>query len=175
MIAVGESSGRALQALVRTDPGGFAAREMAERTQAGFPPSVRVVVVEGAPETLADFAALTRLPAGAEILGPVEVSGTPDSNLQRLVLRSPRGEGAALLTIEQAKAEVERLTRELADAKALVRELRPTQLKAKPKRCACGCDGWTNGATSFPDMTPSYGPACSKASMRGTSPPWPSC
>ena len=96
VIAVGESSGRALQALVRTDPGGFAARELAERTQAGFPPSVRVVVVEGAPETLADFAALTRLPAGAEILGPVEVSGTPSSNLQRLVLRSPRDEGAAL-------------------------------------------------------------------------------
>jgi primosomal protein N' (replication factor Y) len=98
VIAVGESSGRALQALVRTDPGGFAARELAERTQAGFPPSVRVVVVEGATETLADFVALARLPTAAEILGPVEVAGTPSSNpeVQRLVLRSPRGEGSAL-------------------------------------------------------------------------------
>jgi primosomal protein N' (replication factor Y) len=98
VIAVGESSGRALQALVRTDPGGYAARELAERTQAGFPPSVRVVVVEGATETLADFVALARLPTGAEILGPVEVAGTPSSNPEvlRLVLRSPRGEGSAL-------------------------------------------------------------------------------
>ena len=31
MIAVGESSGRALQALVRVDPAGFATRELAER------------------------------------------------------------------------------------------------------------------------------------------------
>ena len=76
VIAVGESSSRALQALVRTDPGGFAARELTERTQAGFPPSVRVVVVEGAPETLEEFVALARLPADAEILGPVEVSGS---------------------------------------------------------------------------------------------------
>jgi primosomal protein N' (replication factor Y) len=98
VIAVGDSSGRALQALVRTDPGGFAARELAERTQAGFPPSVRVVVVEGANETLAEFVSLARLPAGAEILGPVEVPGTPrqDPVVHRLVLRSPRGEGSAL-------------------------------------------------------------------------------
>ena len=35
VIAVGESSGRALQALVRVDPGGFAARELAERSRRG--------------------------------------------------------------------------------------------------------------------------------------------
>ena len=98
MIAVGESSSRALQALVRTDPGGFAARELTERTQAGFPPSVRVVVVEGATETLEEFVALARLPADAEILGPVEVRGSsgPEKSVHRLVLRGPRGEGPAL-------------------------------------------------------------------------------
>ena len=37
VIAVGESSGRALQALVRVDPAGFAARELAERAQARVP------------------------------------------------------------------------------------------------------------------------------------------
>ena len=39
VIAVGESSGRALQALVRVDPAGFAARELAERRDAHFPPA----------------------------------------------------------------------------------------------------------------------------------------
>ena len=47
MIAAGESSGRALQALVRVDPAGFAARELAERAEAGFPPAVQLVRVEG--------------------------------------------------------------------------------------------------------------------------------
>ena len=98
VIAVGESSGRALQALVRTDPGGFAARELAERTQAGFPPAVRVVVVEGATGPLEEFLALARLPAGAEILGPVEIRArpAPEPAVHRLVLRGPRVEGAAL-------------------------------------------------------------------------------
>ncbi len=40
VIAAGESAGRALQALVRTDPAGFAGRELAERAEAGFPPAV---------------------------------------------------------------------------------------------------------------------------------------
>ena len=98
VIAVGDSSGRALQALVRTDPGGFAARELAERTQAGFPPSVRVVVVEGETATLEEFLSLARLPAGAEVLGPVEVGGgrEPEQSVHRLVLRGPRVEGPAL-------------------------------------------------------------------------------
>ena len=39
VIAVGESSDRALQALVRLDPAGFAVRELAERAEAGFPPA----------------------------------------------------------------------------------------------------------------------------------------
>ena len=98
VIAVGDSSGRALQALVRTDPGGFAARELTERTQAGFPPSVRVVVVEGETATLEEFLSLARLPAGAEVLGPVEVGGgrEPEQSVHRLVLRGPRVEGPAL-------------------------------------------------------------------------------
>ena len=72
VIAAGESAGRALQALVRTDPAGFAVRELAERAEAGFPPAVRMVRVEGRAEALAEFVDLARLPPETDVLGPVE-------------------------------------------------------------------------------------------------------
>jgi len=96
--AVGESSSRALQALVRVDPGGFAARELAERREAGFPPAVTMVVLEGQPEALEDFRSLATLPEGTEILGPSEIA-TPGSEtaVSRLTLRAPSTVGAALI------------------------------------------------------------------------------
>jgi primosomal protein N' (replication factor Y) len=72
VIAVGESASRALQALVRVDPRGFAVRELAERVEAGFPPAVRMVRVEGGADALAEFVALARLPPGTDVLGPVQ-------------------------------------------------------------------------------------------------------
>ena len=47
VVAAGESSGRALQALVRLDPAGLARRELGERAEARFPPAVKMVTVEG--------------------------------------------------------------------------------------------------------------------------------
>ncbi len=99
VIAVGESSGRALQALVRVDPGGFAARELADRADAHFPPAVKMVTVEGQNDALADFVDHARLPEHAELLGPVELGPQPHSDvvLHRLTLRAPIAEGAALV------------------------------------------------------------------------------
>ena len=77
VVAVGESSSRALQALVRVDPGGFASRELAERADAGFPPAVAVLVVEGGADALAEFTEHVRLPPGAEVLGPVPIGRRP--------------------------------------------------------------------------------------------------
>lgn len=103
VIAAGESSGRALQALVRTDPAGFAGRELAERAEAGFPPAVRMVRVEGRSEALAEFGALARLPPETDVLGPVPVETTSptDEPVQRLTLRAPRTAGAALVRAVQ--------------------------------------------------------------------------
>ena len=103
VIAAGESSGRALQALVRTDPGGFAVRELAERAEVGLPPAVRLVRVEGAAAALAEFGDLVRLPPGSEALGPVETDGTTaaDEPLRRLTLRAPRAAGAGLVRAVQ--------------------------------------------------------------------------
>ena len=99
VIAVGESSGRALQALVRLDPAGFAVRELAERAEVGFPPTVKMVLVEGRPEALAELVSLARLPEHTELLGPVENGPTPgnDVPVSRLTLRAPHAAGAALV------------------------------------------------------------------------------
>jgi primosomal protein N' (replication factor Y) (superfamily II helicase) len=98
VIAVGESSARALQALVRVDPAGFAARELAERAEARFPPAVRMVAVDGRPDALEEFVSLLRLPSHAEVMGPVDLPPQPggDTSVSRLMLRAPRPQGPAL-------------------------------------------------------------------------------
>jgi primosomal protein N' (replication factor Y) len=99
VIAVGESSSRALQALVRVDPGGFAARELADRAAARFPPAAKLVRIEGSSAALAEFLELAELPAATEVLGPVEVTGPAGSEPgpPRLTLRGPVDEGAKLV------------------------------------------------------------------------------
>ncbi len=98
VIAVGESSGRALQALVRVDPAGFAARELAERRDAHFPPAAALLVVDGRQPGLDEFVSLARLPDHAEVLGPVDLPGGHDSDadLRRLTIRAPRASAADL-------------------------------------------------------------------------------
>jgi primosomal protein N' (replication factor Y) (superfamily II helicase) len=103
VIAVGDSSGRALQALVRVDPGGFAARELQDRTAAHFPPAVTLITVEGVQEALAEFVSLIQPPEHTELLGPVELdsqrplAADDQSPMQRVTLRAPLSEGPKLL------------------------------------------------------------------------------
>ena len=74
---VGPSENRAVQAVVRVDPGGLASRELAERREAGFPPASCLVTVEGAGGAVEEFAAALQLPPDALSLGPVEVGHHP--------------------------------------------------------------------------------------------------
>lgn len=103
VIAVGESSSRALQGLVRVDPGGFAARELSERAAAHFPPAATLITIEGPSEALQEFAALIEPAAPVEMLGPVDLdSFEPRADdaapvLQRLMLRAPTSAGAKLV------------------------------------------------------------------------------
>lgn len=99
VIAVGDSSGRALQALVRLDPQGAAVRELAERAEARFAPAVKLLTVEGRSSALAEFTELAVLPEPTEVLGPVEIQTPPGSEetLHRLTLRTPLANGAALV------------------------------------------------------------------------------
>ncbi|WP_290583589.1 primosome assembly protein PriA [Aeromicrobium sp.] len=91
-IAVGEPA--SLQALVRADPVGLARRELAQRRETHLPPFGRLATLDAAPEVLATLAGRPWTPH-TEVLGPVPADPrTPE--IERLVLRTPRAEGAAL-------------------------------------------------------------------------------
>jgi len=81
-----------VQALVRWDPAGLAARELAERRELRFPPAVRVASLTGTPDAVADLLAAARLPAAAEQLGPVPAA----DEQERLLIRVPRAAGPQL-------------------------------------------------------------------------------
>jgi primosomal protein N' (replication factor Y) len=113
VIAVGESSGRALQALVRIDPGGFAVRELADRAAARFPPAVTLITVEGPRETLEEFSSLLQPSQETELLGPVEPDLPRDAHegglgaaIYRLTMRAPLSEGAELVRATKETAAI---------------------------------------------------------------------
>ncbi|HTF48148.1 MAG TPA: primosome assembly protein PriA, partial [Pseudonocardia sp.] len=86
-----------VQALVRWDPSGHAAAELAARTEVGFPPAVRMAAVDGAPHAVAELLEAVRLPESAEILGPVELDPGPSGSVrERALVRVPRADGRAL-------------------------------------------------------------------------------
>jgi primosomal protein N' (replication factor Y) len=92
VVAVGDPADPALQALVRWDPSGFAARELAERQSAHLPPASRLATLTGTADDLEAVTTALALPEGAELLGPVPA----DDDQLRLVVRVPRAAGPAL-------------------------------------------------------------------------------
>jgi primosomal protein N' (replication factor Y) len=112
VLAVGDSSGRALQALVRIDPAGFAVRELADRADAHFPPAAKVVTIDGVAPVLAEYVGLVRSPPGTETLGPVplpvrdQLPGSDGEPLLRLTLRAPVREGNDLVRAAKEVAGV---------------------------------------------------------------------
>ncbi len=92
-VFVGTAGGLpAVQALLRWAPAWHAARELADRTELGFPPATRLASITGPPAGVADLIAAADLPAGAELLGPVPL---PEDR-ERLLVRVSRPAGAEL-------------------------------------------------------------------------------
>ncbi|TKJ33797.1 primosome assembly protein PriA [Blastococcus sp. CCUG 61487] len=87
-----------VQALVRWDPAGLAARELADRRELGFPPVSRMASLTGSPAALAEFLETLRLPDDADLLGPVPERPRPgqEGERERYLVRVPRASGAAL-------------------------------------------------------------------------------
>jgi primosomal protein N' (replication factor Y) len=86
-----------VQALLRWNPAWHAARELAERRELGFPPATRMASVTGPADAVAELLRETRLPAGAQELGPVPADARAGAGpLERMLVRVPRGEAAAL-------------------------------------------------------------------------------
>jgi len=112
VVIVAEPTLRPVQALVRWDPAGFAATELGERAELGFPPVSRMASLTGSPAAVADLLALLRLPPGTDVLGPVELTPAPGPGgsgpggtgpggaepLERVLLRVAPRQGAALAT-----------------------------------------------------------------------------
>ncbi|MBI0301372.1 primosome assembly protein PriA, partial [Streptomyces sp. PRKS01-29] len=117
VVIMAEPTLRPVQALVRWDPAGYAARELAERSDLGFPPISRMAAVTGPAEAVAELIASTRLPEGAETLGPVPLPPPPPGRprrpgdppagevWERALLRVRPGQGSALAAaLKEAKA-----------------------------------------------------------------------
>ncbi|MFC4555136.1 primosomal protein N' [Georgenia faecalis] len=102
VLLLGDPAPGPAQALVRWDPAGFAARELAERTELHLPPAVRMAAVDGEPAAVAAYLRHLTLPPGGEVLGPVPLA---------------EGRSRALVRIERHRGG--ELTRELAAASAL--------------------------------------------------------
>jgi primosomal protein N' (replication factor Y) len=92
VVVVADGSLATVQALIRWEPGWFAARELAERRELGFPPAARMASLTGKPEAVADLLAAARLPEGAELLGPVPA----DDDQERMLIRTSRSQAAAM-------------------------------------------------------------------------------
>lgn len=102
VVVVAEASLPVVQALVRADPGWYAERELVERRELRFPPAVRVASVAGVPTAVEELLSAAELPESAELLGPVPVDGDE----HRMLVRVPRGSGAALATALHTAASV---------------------------------------------------------------------
>ncbi|HET7725629.1 MAG TPA: primosome assembly protein PriA, partial [Propionibacteriaceae bacterium] len=98
VLAVGPSNARALQALTRLDPVGFAERELGERVEAGLPPAVRLAVGQGEWGALTELAQSLATVPEAVVLGPALAvpAGQDEENVARLVVKAPLASGPAL-------------------------------------------------------------------------------
>jgi primosomal protein N' (replication factor Y) len=92
VVVVADGSLAPVQALLRWDPGWFAARELAERRELGFPPAARMASLTGKAEAVAELLAAARLPEEAELLGPVPAA----DDQERMLVRVSRARAADL-------------------------------------------------------------------------------
>jgi primosomal protein N' (replication factor Y) len=108
VIVVAPGELRPVQALLRWQPRWHAERETAERSSLHLPPAARMAAVSGAPAAVHELLALTALPEGAELLGPVpDPAGSRDgTTVERMLVRVPRRYGADLaVALKQAAGQ----------------------------------------------------------------------
>lgn len=97
LVVLADSSVLAVQALLRWDPVTHAERELAERTELGFPPAVRIATLTGSPGAVREMLGEVALPGGAQVLGPVPIDSPRDDQVrERAMVRAPWEAGPAL-------------------------------------------------------------------------------
>jgi primosomal protein N' (replication factor Y) len=98
VVLVGDPGARAVQALVRLDPIGFAERELHDRAEAGFAPATKLVGLEGTHEAVIEATRVLQADTGAGVLGPVPAA----EGEFRALLRAPLDRGQALVAAAKA-------------------------------------------------------------------------
>ncbi|GAB2470127.1 primosomal protein N' [Xylanimonas ulmi] len=119
VLLVGDAAPGPTGAFVRFDPGGFAARELAERVELALPPAVRVASVTGDRAAVGAVVGRVDLATPATTLGPVETEpdGVGDGSLfdavpVRVVVRVPPRDGLELAQQLRASLAVRSARRE---------------------------------------------------------------
>lgn len=107
VVLVADAATPAVQALIRWDPVGFAAQELAGRQTLGLPPARRFVLVTAAADVLADFRSATELPAGTEAFGPAVRPGRADEPVWAWVLAAaPRKDAELVSSLRDTLAQL---------------------------------------------------------------------
>lgn len=118
----------AVQAMIRWDAVTHADRELAERAQLRFPPTVRMAALSGPADAVADLLGAVSLPADSEVLGPVDVisdEADQSSPAVRYLVRAPWSAGTELAVALRAGL-ADRSARKEAGSVRL--QLDPTEL-----------------------------------------------
>jgi len=110
VVLVADPTLAAVQAIVRSDPDGFAERELVERQQVNLPPAARVAELVGLPDDIADLLRHLILPDGAVVHGPVahESGRRPRAGepRARALIVAPVSTGGALAMSLRAAAAI---------------------------------------------------------------------
>ncbi|MBG0829465.1 primosomal protein N' [Planomonospora sp. ID67723] len=107
LVVLADSSLLPVQALLRWDPVTHAERELADRTELGFPPAVRMATLTGSPAAVREMLGEVALPEGAQVLGPVPIEPSRgDQVRERAMVRVPWGAGPALAAALKGAAGV---------------------------------------------------------------------
>ena len=121
VLLVGDAAPAPTGALVRFDPGGFAARELDERLELALPPAVRVAAVTGDRAAVGAVVGRIALATPQTTLGPVELEPDPhtpgdgslfDGAPVRVVVRVPARAGLELARQVRASLRVRSAHRE---------------------------------------------------------------
>lgn len=118
VVVVADGGLAPVQALLRWDPGWYAARELADRRELGFPPAARMASVTGPAEAVSELLAALRMPDGAELLGPVPAA----DGQERMLIRVRRSQAA----------ELARQLREAAGTRTARRAAQPVRIQIDP-------------------------------------------
>lgn len=116
----------AVEALVRWDPGWLASRELGERRELGLPPAVRMAQLRGSRAAVEGALGQLRLPAAAQVLGPMPLDAWSRSGAGRGDAGSDDDPGSWHALV-RGPLEV---TAELTDALAALKAVRSARKEA---------------------------------------------